>query len=218
MKVTKKHIEKLISEAFATYPKFLYPWLELEEYMYSNNNVLNMVGYGSLLNKVSASRTLNVVDEELVPIICFGGKRIYNYNTPNDVVARHNGENYLGNKVACLNVKHTNNDDNYFNGLAYQIKIDEVDALRKRERGYDLIPFKCIDWNTQEPSIKYALCAERRSFDGYYYVKNDILPIPNYHKLCAEGAKAISDEFLDFFLETTYLADESTNMTNYVVE
>ena len=44
---------------------------------------------------------------------------------------------------------------------------------------------------------------------------DSILPHKGYYNVCRDGAAKISDEFLDYFLETSFLADGKTKVKEW---
>lgn len=193
-------------------PSFPYPWQGLEEAVASSRqHKITLVGYGSLLNSYSALRTLSIDKNAQLPVISFGVKRLYNYKTPQEVVQRH-GECEDPFSTACLNAVVTYKMENMINGLTFVLKAEEIEALRQREKGYDLIPVVSIPWHqpNEQIFIHYILSAPNEQRMGNIWVSSDLKPILNYDKLCRAGALSISEDFLEFFLKTTFLADGNT--------
>ncbi|WP_339717907.1 hypothetical protein [Cyclobacterium amurskyense] len=194
------------------YPTFKYPWIGLDEQIKETTaNNFTLIGYGSLLNNYSSIKTLSNDITTLIPVIAFGVKRIYNYKAPNEIVNKYNSlDNPLC--IGCLNTIFTNSINDAINGLTFELKAEEVDSLRDREKGYDLIPVVTINWKQPDDIIKicYVLSAPKEPRLNKIWVDSRILPIKKYEDLCLEGARSVSDEFLHFFHKTTYLADEKT--------
>src|SRR5580704_825208 len=59
---------------------YQYPWLELEA-AYDEDRPLELVTYGSLMNVESAAVTIDVGIR--TPVMCFGGRRVYEYQMDN---------------------------------------------------------------------------------------------------------------------------------------
>jgi hypothetical protein len=59
---------------------FIYPWPELEEAVAKNpGHTLLLVGYGSLLNRDSAARTIKVTPiSDNPPVLALGARRVFN--------------------------------------------------------------------------------------------------------------------------------------------
>lgn len=47
-------------------------------------------------------------------------------------------------------------------------------------------------------------------YKGRQLVNNDLLPNVPYYKICREGAAAISEAFLELWLDTSFLGDGRT--------
>ncbi len=189
--------------------KYIFPWPGLEAHLEADmSGVLPLVGYGSLLNKGSAAMTIS--KGARVPVIAFGVRRIFNYEmslpnprygAPADPLAR-----------AALNVKETGRRRDMTNAIMVEVPTADIPALRKREVGYDLLPVACIHWNQREhpPFIGYVLLAPDEPREGSVHTSSEIEPHRQYYGLCREGAAKISDDFLQFWLDSTYLADAVT--------
>jgi hypothetical protein len=46
-------------------------------------------------------------------------------------------------------------------------------------------------------------------------IDNNALPHPAYARLCRDGARAVSENFLRLYLRTTYLADRKTTLAEW---
>jgi len=179
------------------------------------SGVLSLVGYGSLVNEGSAAVTIS--KGARVPVIAFGVRRIFNYEmslphprygNPADPLAR-----------AALNVAATGRPEDMTNGIMVDVPIVDIPALRKREPGYDLIPVACIHWSQRElpPFVAYVLLAPDEPREGKVHTNSEIEPHRQYYELCREGAVRISEDFLQFWLDSTYLADAVTPMREWEV-
>ena len=209
----------LIKENYKVYARFdyEYPWYDLEEdFQKRNEQKLKLFGYGSLMNKVSANQTISdETSSKFTKALAFGIIRLLDYEMPDEVRKRPlyaGAENSINR--ALFNARYTGSITDYTNGLIYEVDISEVQSLRDREIGYDLIPIFCISLNSDpnNPEIihAYALGCSDRAWEGRKLTNSKLLPHVNYYKLCREGAEAISDEFLSYFLDTSYLADRKT--------
>ena len=192
-------------------PWYAYPWDGLEEAMQRERDPpFTVVGYGSLLNSYSARRTLSLDQSTLFPVISFGVKRVYNYKTPPEVLRRY-GDLADPLAIACLNTQVTYRPQDAINGLTYVLKVEEVEALRRREQGYDLVPVVSIDWHhPREVYVHYVLSAPDALRMGQRWIAPGAKPLLAYDALCKQGALSISEAFLAFFSKTTYLSDGIT--------
>jgi len=199
----------------AGHPRHAYPWAGLE-------GGVRLVGYGSLLNAASAARTLTTARRGL-PIVAFGARRLFDYvmtpgaegryGTPPDPRAR-----------AALNVRLTGALGDAVNGLLFDVPAGDVEALRLREIDYDLEPVVCLPWQRfdESPFVAHILTCPARSLRQRGQAPADgspqpspLLPHPHYYQVCREGAASVSEEFLRFFLASTFLADGLTSATEW---
>ena len=193
-------------------PEFQYPWTNppLDQVIVKlPNQVLPLIGYGSLLNVKYVTNTVKyVLDQGYQPVICVGAKRVFNYKVDQKRLnAKYPGPR-LSNEIAALNLIYTKDASNLFNGRKVLVTTNDVQALREREVGYDLRPVACLDWLNWDAPIflGYALVAKAdRTDDG-------TLPNPWYTQVCEDGAQSVSHDFLELFLDTTYLANQKTTL------
>jgi hypothetical protein len=199
--VAAKHSEKTRSRHH-----WVYPWTDLEEQL--SDRPLHLIGYGSLMNRASAFRTLGDYDAlNPIPGVAFGGERVYEYFMSDAVVNRY-GVKTEPNERAALNVRKTSTLASHFNGVLLTISRDAVEPLREREKNYDLFAMPFLPWGTDEffEGTAYCLVANQNS-DGT--IRSHLMPHPGYHEVCLSGAKSQTDStaFCDMFLSTTSLWD-----------
>jgi hypothetical protein len=179
---------------------------------YEHTDSLPFIGYGSLINKKSAMGTLQ--DERPIePIIAFGGKRIFKLPRYN-INAYTQGLPSIGyeHEVACLGVELTADAAHCFNGVVFDLRKEELDAMQQREGIYQ------IKW---VPYIKIAdLMGDKLSVDYAYVLvyqphhNSAMRPHLNYLHLVLEGHERAY--LAGYFLETTYLADGETTLTEWI--
>jgi hypothetical protein len=196
-------------------PGFEYPWKGLEEGVTAMpNKRLPLVGYGSLLNRESAARTIKETPAEgYPPVVALGALRVFNYVIPESRL-KLDGPTHLPRERAALNVIYTKSPAHALNGRLLMVAPEDLTALREREFGYDLRPVSCLrwlDWNGA-PFIAYILVAANSEVDGRRVIDDDALPNPSYSRVCRAGAKAVSVDFLQLYLHTTYLGDRKTTL------
>jgi len=183
-------------------PYFRHPWTGAEAYLTSvGTNELRLLSYGSLMNQTSATLTIPV-NTSSEPAIGYGIRRIFNYRMSADGFERH-GNPYSVNHVAALNVLSTGNLKDAVNGLLLHVPVSSVDELRKREIGYDLVPITAEHWEPRRPIPEPVFSLECPDTD------QTIVPHLQYLKTCETGAQSVSDSFLTFFRNTTFLADDT---------
>ena len=198
-------------------PSYVYPWKDMEQDLADGRQPrLMLLGYGSLVNRVSASYTIEELD--LVPAVAFGVRRVFNYQIPLDHLRYGRPANPK--ERAALNVVPTGQMDDMINGVLIKIPLHNVPALRVREVGYDLTPAACIEWKERDklPFLGYVLHCPDEPRDGEVRTKSDILPHREYYRVCKEGAADKGQEFLDFWLATTYMADATTLVGHWDAE
>ncbi len=183
----------------------LYPWKELL------NNIDNfyLFGYGSLINEYSYSVDMKK-SNGLIPVIGYGVKRILNYD-PDEIVRSRplyqdpeRGEKYF----AAFNVEYTANEKDKVNGVLRKIEKSDFASFIARERGYSMVKIKCTSFEKEsnETFEAFTLCAPE-FFENRKLINNQLLPNVPYYKICREGASQISEEFLQMWLETSFLGD-----------
>jgi len=212
-------IKSIIQQA----PRFQYPWNSLEETLQDQSqNALYLVGYGSLLNPISAARTItNTPKQGHPPVIAYGAKRVFDYVMPTKVIDRYRLTGipeYPSKQKAALNTHWTGQANDVLNGRLIPLKVDDLDDLRQREAGYDLEPVAVIPWDEPNtvPFLGFVLCATERPWQGTVYVDQTILPYPPYLEVCSEGARLVDKDFEALFLDTCWLADKETPLRQYL--
>lgn len=193
---------------------FEYPWKDLETIVPTmSGGKLRLIGYGSLLNRDSAARTIkDTPPEGHPPVVAIGARRVYNYVIPEDRLKAYGS--YGSRERAALNVDYTQSPADALNGRLVEVGPSDIPALRQREWGYDLRPVACLAWGhwESEPFIAFLLVAVQTEREGRPILDNDALPNPPYARLCRSGARAVSEGFLDLYLHTTWLADRRTSL------
>ncbi len=212
-------VDAALLECSEKYPGFAYPWGDLEAFLDSAGLVsLPLVGYGSLINRESAGRTIDVdgaADRKAVK--AFGALRVFNYRMPAKMLEQRYGTPANSKYVAALNCEVSGKTVDQFNGILTHVGRDRLDALRERERAYSLKPVVYHSWDKPEEALSPAyileLLPDGRGGSNPY--DTSIFPHQAYTRLCQEGASAVSAEFLSFFNDTCFLADKITRLSNY---
>jgi len=198
-------------------PTYIYPWSSLEDDLASRGrDRLAVVGYGSLVNRDSAIITL---DEGTVAaslsVIAFGVQRVFDYEMP-PKVDRY-GPEVLTEARAALNVRGTGRPDHTLNGVLFETRREEIQPFRMREVGYDLIPVACLDWEALDGSFfnAYVLECPDEPREGKVRTSRKISPHLYYYDVCRNGALDRGEDFLEYWLRTTYLADGVTRALDW---
>ncbi|MEM6690966.1 MAG: hypothetical protein AAF664_16180 [Planctomycetota bacterium] len=196
-----------------------YPWPKLDEQLDGDlDAVFHIVGYGSLLNPDSARRTItNTPAEGHLPVLAYGAKRVFNYTMP-DIIFDQYQVRPTANQRAALNTDYYGDISGVLTGRLLEIRLNELPALREREKGYHLDPVVYVPWNAPEeiPKIAYVFRADESAFEGKVYVDDTLLPYPPYAALCREGAGMVDPDFEDAFLDTSWLADRVTTLRSWL--
>jgi hypothetical protein len=192
-------------------PGRVYPWEGLEGELERAGRPLSLVGYGSLMSAASAAQTLRATPGGPRLVVAFGARRVFNYAMSESTLARYGP---LADPLAraALNAYRSANPADAVNGVCLEVVAADVPALRRRERGYDLQPVVCLRWDRPAgpPFVAHVLSAPDRPADGERHTDDRLRPHAEYYRLCRDAAAAVSEAFLTFFLETTYLADRRT--------
>jgi len=212
----RRRIESALAETDAR-PSFRYPWDGLEQELVANGGgSLPMVGYGSLVNLDSAARTLGPGSLATArSIVCFGVRRVFDYDKSagrtdveyaEDVIAR-----------AALNVRMTNDTADALNGLLFDMAHQDVQAMRERELGYDLLPVSCFSWEALDlpAAPAWILSAPDEPRGGSVFANSKLTPDVEYFVRCRAGAADFGEGFLRFWRETTLLADGVTPVAEW---
>jgi hypothetical protein len=200
-------------------PTHYYPWPRLDDELNgSPTGYMNLVGYGSLINLHSAGRTLSEAGEGAAPILAFGVQRVFNYTMPEEVMRRYPPISILEER-AVLNAYPTGRTEDFLNGVLLKVVANDLSAFRQREPGYDLVPVCCLSWHHLEdpPVLAYTLACPDEPRAGRTWTNSTLLPHREYLRLCLDGARNVSPQFLQVFLETTYLADRHTILADWKV-
>lgn len=192
-----------------------YPWCELEEEEFSGGN-LDLLGYGSLLNPESARRTIpSTPVNGHPPAVGFGLRRVFNYRMPDSVVECY-GIGIGSKERAALNCEVSGSNDSIFNARVLTVPFSDLEALRVRERGYDLVRVPMLSWPLRgagQVSYGFALCAPcPLEGEASEFVDDSLLPHQQYSKLCYEGSTIVGESFGELFLQSCYLSDRETTL------
>lgn len=202
----------------AAYPSLQYPNRGYEKILekYDDQKVL-LFGYGSLMNRESASRSLKPeAVESMLPTVAFGVKRIFNYKA-SKTDQWGQGLNPL--EKAMLNLIPTTTYKSIANGVV--MKVDQEDFMRlvQREVGYDLMPILVADWNSviaEDPCVEikvaYTFIVPDETRNGIDYTQSKYYPVRGYLHASEDGASVFGTAFLKLFDYTSFLANGTTRV------
>lgn len=223
-----KSFEKLLLKRVAEklpclvmHPFFTYPNENVESVLsHFPNGKIRVFGYGSLMNKISAGRSLkSSAVESMHPSIAFGVKRVFNYKA---TVTKHWGADQNKKEKAMLNLVQTLNIASVANGVTIEVDIEDFKRLVDRETGYDLVPILVAPWDdirTQNPNIDvqvaYTFVAAHELRDNIDYTSTEYYPVRGYLHAVQDASTAYGDEFARMWNSTTYLADGTTSINDW---
>ena len=200
-----------------SFPFFQYPNDAHQKIMdhFPSGKVL-LFGYGSLMNKVSAARSMKAeAVESMEPAIAFGVKRLFNYKVTNH--PSRWGVEQNRKERAMLNIAQTLNIGYMANGVVLEVDAEDLTKLVSRETGYDLVPILVASWNevmNQNPEIEiriaYTFVAVNELRNNTAYTSTEYYPILGYLHAVQEASQTYGQEFAAFWNATTYLADGTT--------
>lgn len=172
------------------------------------------IAYGTLINKHSIGKTIDRASLEGLAT-ALGVRRVFkfalmdeNYRDQGGLYERSAEHNHR----ATLNLVHTGNHQDKVNGILFSIKPDDIDALAKREYGYDVVPVEYEQ--ASEKGSAYMFIARKESQAIGHRVLDDILPNESSLTTCLTGAATYGEAFLDMWVASCYLADGTPLMGN----
>jgi|GEM_PF-3765284 len=204
-----------------TFPFFQYPNDGHQEIVnHFPSGKVPVFGYGSLMNKVSAARSMkNKAVESMEPAIAFGVKRLFNYKVTDP--SRWGAEQNRKEK-AMLNIAQTLNIGSMANGVVVEVDAEDLTKLVSRETGYDLVPILVASWNdvmNQNPEIEvrvaYTFVAVHELRNNISYTSTEYYPVLGYLHAIQEASQAYGPEFAAFWNATTYLANGTTSIEKW---
>jgi len=208
-----KHFSKAPAPSADILP---YPWNGLEEQLEQvQNHTFPLFSFGSLMNPKSASRDLKTHGH---PYLSYGFKRVFSYIYPE--IQQDTKE------LAFLNAFPTGSCEDIVSGIFFELEISEIEPLRHREIGYDLIPIFITEYKeaceSKEPKLipAYYLCAPKNTARCALW--EGLEPHMRYLNVCLEGNYHWEDEgvegFIDLFLQTTFLNDAKTRLDDWLLQ
>ncbi len=189
-----------------------YPWNQLHSYIEADQTI-PLLGYGSLMNRASASRVLCTETLSTArSVIAWGARRIYNtisLNRKTYAEYCHPSDSDYGVLNAMSAAGH------WFNAVEYQVRQEDIQFLRTREKAYDLIPVWISDCSTPTESNRWAYFFSRRqSFWNETQILFDaVVPLENYHQICETGCREIADDFLEMFRHSTWIMNGNQSLS-----
>jgi cation transport regulator ChaC len=205
----------------ATFPSFQYPNDGHQKIVdhFPSKKVL-LFGYGSLMNKVSAARSVKAeAVESMEPSIAFGVKRLFNYKVTDP--SRWGAEQHRKER-AVLNIAQTLNIGSMVNGVVLEVDAEDLTKLVSRETGYDLVPILVASWDDVmnqkseiEVRVAYVFIAVNELRNNIAYTSTEYYPVLGYLHAVQEASQAHGHRFATFWNRTTYLANGTTQIESW---
>jgi hypothetical protein len=172
--------------------------------------------YGSLLNVASAKRTLSQDSlSTRQACLAYGVRRIFDADVP-ILPCCHWGTPFHGEARGMLNLQEVSCASFTVNGVLLQVALGDLIPLFQREEGYELRPVVISSWQKgeAEPSI-YRIAYTFVRPQGSRWTRKEILPRPGYYEVSRDGAADYGPDFLEHWLDSTFLADGITPVSNW---
>jgi hypothetical protein len=97
------------------------------------------------------------------------------------------------------------NTDDTLNGILFSVAAEEIQALAKREYGYDVVAVGCT--GAAGSSSAFIFTASKASPHIGHRVADDVLPNESAVTTCLTGAATYGREFLELWIDSCYLAN-----------
>ena len=204
-----------------TYSTYRYPNESHEQIlnMYPTGKIL-VFGYGSLMNKISASRTVKAESVDTMQMaVAFGVKRIFNYKASK---TKHWQEDLDVKEKAMLNLTQTFNIASLVNGVTIEVDLEDFSRLVMREIGYDLVPILVVDEKDiadENPNldvrVAYTFVAMNELRNHINYTSTKYYPVRGYLRAVQEAAAMHGKKFAKLWNKTTYMADGVTCINDW---
>lgn len=178
------------------------------------NQHCQFIAQGTLINKHSIGKTIGRARLH-GPVIASEVRRVFNFALIDENYEEHGGRYKRSREdshCATLNVEHTGNTRDKVNGILFSTSPADIDALARREYGYDLLPVE--HQLGEEKSMAHMFIARKESQTIGHRVLDNILPNESSLSICLTGAATYGKVFLDAWIESCYLADGTPLMKN----
>lgn len=169
----------------------------------------SLIGYGTLLSRASAGRTLGRpggLAREMLPVTVRGYRRLFNLRPDHYVASRVWGRPGIEN--GAMNVEPAAGEE--FNGLAFRVSRQELELLDQRESAYDRIEVEACGFDSGEPIGRGQVYCSRP--DARWIERDPARLLPLWRDLvwARQAAYGTGRRFGRAFDRTTYLADGTT--------
>lgn len=185
--------------------------------VYADKKTLPFFAYSSMIDQeagaVKAISQEAAATQELA--IAFGIQRTFNRQMEAATVEKGWGALARPNDLAILNI--FEKKDAVLNGVLFQLPIEDLLILTKREVGYQLIPVLAMRWEDATTGnsspvifVAYTFLAPEVTIEGTAYTSFHVNPIPGYFNYLQNGLNLHGEDYKAMWWATTYLADQKT--------
>ncbi len=204
----------------ASYPRMRYPNSKHAQLLeHFPDGKVPIFGYGSLINKVSAGRSVKPEAlDTMRPVIAFGAKRLFGYNAR----ASERWGVLDPKERAMLNIVPSWNLTDRVNGVVLEVDAEDLASLVEREVGYDLVPILVATWNDDHEAdpvlnleVAYTFSASSELRDNVLYTATQFYPVRGYLKAVRDGAAEFGETFARFWEATTFLGNGTTSVDEW---
>jgi cation transport regulator ChaC len=167
-----------------------------------------LVGYGTLLSQESTAKTVGPTAsaKPFEPVIVPGFRRLFNLRPAHYRPSFHLSEEPI--EVAAMNVMPW--EDSSFNGLAFPVSRNDLEALDERERYYQRIRVPVLAFPNRESLGEAWVYSAPLGAPAVFEPDSGLRPQWEDLVMARAGAYAKGEDFGTMFDETTFLADGRT--------
>lgn len=158
-------------------------------------NGIKIFGYGSLINERSLRTTVPEA-ENLLP--CWLSNHVRSFETISTTRYDEDGVT----PITALNVKP--DVHHHVNGVCFEVPQHYFDALLSREGGYRLNQVQVQGYFTNQVYQAYMFVDNQQKKQSYLY---DSVGQKHYLDICLKGAKCVSEDFYQMFIQSTYIGN-----------
>ena len=195
-----------------------YPWEHLERSMARRGETrLAIASFGALMCSDEGARLLNDPGTFTNgrPVVVFGAKRVFAYEIPDHRFELY-GEPPTDDQRAALSAFATGKSTDFFNAVLLTVDLGRLGYLRDRESGYDLCPAVYKAWDSMgDPPRSCFVFSAQGGLDSAV-ARDDLRPFMPYVDACRRACRSVSEPFERLFLETSFLSDRRTPLSEYL--
>jgi hypothetical protein len=170
-----------------------------------------LVGYGTLLHRGSLGQSIgraSAQKKRALPVLVRGYRRLFNLRPTHYTTSFKLNREPIEN--AAMNVEPAPGES--FNGIAFEVTPEELEALDRRERYYRRVSAPAYHFHSGEPlGEAHFYCSEP---EAIWIVRDTAKLMPLWRDIvwARTGAYRLGEAFGRCYDQTTYLADGRTLM------